>query len=167
MGTVDDQNRANFYDGKIRVVDPDGRELAKYYPQDYRDLLPSGRTLDLSEVPLSEKVGWKGLVDGIDSGVYTATPRSRLNVSDGMATPRAQAEFEKFYEAFGSKKSNGRYQPVHHRLATHWALLELLYLLNECWNWRKIPKSPIQGCGRFPRRSSGKESAASRPLAGR
>ena len=32
------------------------------------------------------------------------------------------------YETLGSKKINGRYQPVHHRLATHWArLVELLY----------------------------------------
>ncbi len=129
MGTVDDQNRANFYDGKIRVVDPDGREFAKYYPQDYRDHIAERvEPWTYLKFPYLKKVGWKGLVDGIDSGVYTATPLSRLNVSDGMATPRAQAEFEKFYEAFGSKKSNGRYQPVHHRLATHWArLVELLY----------------------------------------
>ena len=30
MGTVDDKNRVNFYDGKIRVVGPDGKEHAKY-----------------------------------------------------------------------------------------------------------------------------------------
>jgi F420-non-reducing hydrogenase large subunit len=73
-------------------------------------------------------VGWKGLVDGIDSGVYCATPLSRLNVSDGLATPLAQAEYERFYAAFGRKKIDGHYQPVHHRLATHWArLIEILY----------------------------------------
>ena len=45
-----------------------------------------------------------------------------------MATPGAQEAFEKFYETLGSKKTNGRYYPVHHRLATHWArLIELLY----------------------------------------
>jgi F420-non-reducing hydrogenase large subunit len=64
----------------------------------------------------------------MDSGVYCATPLSRLNTSDGMATPKAQEAFEKFYETLGSKKVNGRYQPVHQRLATHWArLVELLY----------------------------------------
>jgi len=66
-------------------------------------------------------VGWKGVVDGKDSGVYFATPLSRLNASDGMATPRAQAEYEKFYATLGGK-------PVHQRLAIHWArLIELLY----------------------------------------
>ncbi len=46
-----------------------------------------------------------------------------------MATPQAQEAFERFYETLGSKRlPNGRYQPVHHRLATHWArLVELLY----------------------------------------
>jgi F420-non-reducing hydrogenase large subunit len=73
-------------------------------------------------------VGWKGLTDGVHSGVYCATPLSRLNAADGMATPRAQEYFEKFYNTLGSQKVEGRYQPVHQRLATHWArLIELLY----------------------------------------
>jgi F420-non-reducing hydrogenase large subunit len=68
-----------------------------------------------------KKVGWKGFVDGKDSGVYMATPLSRLNAADGMATPRAQEEYEKFYSTLGGK-------PVHQRLAIHWArLIELLY----------------------------------------
>ena len=45
-----------------------------------------------------------------------------------MATPKAQEHFEKFYETLGSEKVDGRYKPVHHRLATHWArLIEMLY----------------------------------------
>jgi len=45
-----------------------------------------------------------------------------------MATPLAQEHFEMLYETLGSKKVNGRYLPVHHRLVTHWArLIELLY----------------------------------------
>ncbi len=45
-----------------------------------------------------------------------------------MATPRAQEQLEKFRETFGVKKTEGRYPPVHHRLATHWArLIEMLY----------------------------------------
>ncbi len=60
--------------------------------------------------------------------MYCATPLSRLNAGDSMATPLAQEYFEKMYETLGSKKVNGRYQPIHHRLATHWArLIELLY----------------------------------------
>ena len=32
MGTVDDNNRVNFYDGMMRVVDPEGKEFVKYHP---------------------------------------------------------------------------------------------------------------------------------------
>jgi F420-non-reducing hydrogenase large subunit len=61
------------------------------------------------------------LVTGKDSGVYQATPLSRLNASDGMATPRAQEAYEEMYKTFGTR-------PVHNLLATHWArLIELLY----------------------------------------
>ena len=51
--------------------------------------------------PYLKKVGWKGFVGGKDSGVYSATPLSRLNASDGMATPRAQEAYEKMYETLG------------------------------------------------------------------
>jgi F420-non-reducing hydrogenase large subunit len=130
MGTVDADNRVNFYDGKIRVIDPEGNEFAKYLPGEYASHIAERvESWTYLKYPYLKKVGWKGFVDGKESGVYCATPLSRLNVSDSMPTPMAQEHFEKFYETFGSKKNpNGRYQPVHHRLATHWArLIELLY----------------------------------------
>lgn len=129
MGTVDTNNQANFYDGEIRVVDPEGKELVKFNSADYCSQI-SERVEPWSylKFPYLKKVGWKGFVDGIDSGVYCASPLSRLNVSDGLSTPLAQAEYERFYAAFNRKMVDGRYQPVHHRLATHWArLIELLY----------------------------------------
>jgi F420-non-reducing hydrogenase large subunit len=129
MGTVDENNHANFYDGKIRVTDPEGKEFIKYDPKDYaQHIAEHVESWSYLKFPYLKGVGWKGFVDGMDSGVYCATPLSRLNAADGLATPKAQEHFEKFYETLGSKKVNGRYQPVHHRLATHWArLVELLY----------------------------------------
>jgi F420-non-reducing hydrogenase large subunit len=130
MGTVDEDNRANFYDGKIRVVDPTGKEFVKYDPRDYADHVAERvEPWSYLKFPYLKGVGWKGFTDGVDSGVYCCTPLSRLNASDAMATPKAQAAFEKFYETLGDgKKTNGRYDPVHFRLATHWArLVELLY----------------------------------------
>src|SRR5574339_148349 len=35
MGMVDANNNVNFYDGKVRVVDPNGKEFVKYVPQEY------------------------------------------------------------------------------------------------------------------------------------
>ena len=131
MGTVDANNQINFYDGKIRIVAPDGEELVQYEPKDYaQHIAERVEPWSYLKFPYLKEVGWKGFVDGKDSGVYQATPLSRLNVSDGMPTPRAQAHYEKFYETLGSERLPGlkRYKPVHHRLATHWArLIELLY----------------------------------------
>ncbi len=129
MGTVDENNLVNFYDGLIRVTSPDGKELVKYPAKDYaKHIAERVEPWSYLKFPYLKAVGWKGFVDGVDSGVYCATPLSRLNASDGMATPKAQEHFERFYETLGSKKVDGRYSPVHHRLATHWArLIELLY----------------------------------------
>ncbi len=129
MGMVDSRNRTNFYDGLIRVVDPEGKEFVKYPARDYaQHIAERVEPWTYLKFPYLKGVGWKGFVDGKESGVYCATPLSRLNAADGMATPRAQAAFERFYETLGSRKTDGRYQPVHKRLATHWArLVELLY----------------------------------------
>src|SRR4030042_6094109 len=35
MGMVDKNNKVNFYDGKIRVVDPNGKEFIKFEAKDY------------------------------------------------------------------------------------------------------------------------------------
>jgi F420-non-reducing hydrogenase large subunit len=128
MGTVDENNFVNFYDGKIRVVDPNGKEFAKYDAADYAEHIAERvEPWTYLKFPYLKDVGWNGFTDGVDSGVYCATPLSRLNAADGMATPKAQEAFERFYETLGSTK-NGRYKPVHYRLATHWArLVELLY----------------------------------------
>lgn len=122
MGTVDAENRVNFYDGQVRVVGPDGREHAKYDAGHYRDFVAEHvEPWSYLKFPFLKKVGWKGFVDGPDSGLYKATPLSRLNAADGMATPLAQKQYERMFDTLGGK-------PVHHTLATHWArLVELLY----------------------------------------
>jgi F420-non-reducing hydrogenase large subunit len=129
MGTVDENNKINFYDGKIRVVNPDGEEVFKYNPVEYTNYIAERvEPWSYIKFPYLKKIGWKGFIDGSESGIYCCTPLSRLNASDGITTPLAQENFEKMYEYFGSKKNNGRYQPIHHQLATHWArVIELLY----------------------------------------
>jgi F420-non-reducing hydrogenase large subunit len=131
MGTVDEGFAPNFYDGKIRVVDPEGNPFLLYEPEDYLDHIAEHvEPWSYLKFPFLKAIGWQGMVDGAASGVYAATPLSRCNVADRMATPLAQAEFERMYEAFGSLRNgpDGRNRPIHHRLANHWArLIELLY----------------------------------------
>jgi F420-non-reducing hydrogenase large subunit len=135
MGLVDEKNRVNFYDGKVRVVDPDGKEFAKYAPREYLDHVAERvEPWTYVKIPYLKKVGWKGFVDGKDSGVFRSTPLSRLNAADGMATPLAQAEYERFYSTLGGK-------PVHQTLATHWArLVELLYAAERLLELSKDPE---------------------------
>jgi F420-non-reducing hydrogenase large subunit len=122
MGLVDEKNQVNFYDGKVRVVDPDGKEFVKYAPNEYLNHVAEHvEPWTYLKFPFLKNVGWKGFAEGNESGVYRATPLSRLNAADGMATPLAQAEYEKMYDTLGGK-------PVHATLATHWArVIELLY----------------------------------------
>ncbi len=122
MGLVDKDNRVNFYDGNIRVVTPEGKEFVTFKPKDYLEHIEEHvEPWSYVKFPYLKKIGWKGFVDGKNSGVYRVAPLARLNVADGMATPRAQEEFEKMFKTLGVK-------PAHSTLAFHWArLIEALY----------------------------------------
>jgi len=122
MGLVDKNNKVNFYDGQVRVVDPDGKEFAKFKPQDYLDHIREHvEPWSYVKFTYLKKIGWKGFIDGKESGVYRVAPLARLNAADGMATPLAQEAYQKMYSVLGGK-------PVHSTLAFHWArLVEALY----------------------------------------
>lgn len=122
MGLVDSNDKVNFYDGKIKVVDPEGKEVAKYMPSEYLDYITERvEPWSYLKFPYLKKIGWKGLVDGKESGVYRAAPAARLNAASGMATPLAQEAYEKYVSTLGGK-------PVHATLANHWArVVELMY----------------------------------------
>jgi F420-non-reducing hydrogenase large subunit len=134
MGLVDERNHVNFYDGDVRVTGPDGGEVAKFKAADYlQHIVEHVEPWTYLKFPYLRKVGWKGLVDGPESGIYKATPLSRLNVSDGMSTPLANEEHDRMYKTLGGK-------PVHQTLATHWArLVELLYAAER---WVELASDP-------------------------
>lgn len=127
MGLVDENNKVNFYDGKVRVVNTAGEELYKYSESEYPNFIEERvEPWSYLKFPYLKKKGWNGFNEGEDSGVYHATPLSRLNAADGMATPLAQKEYEGMFKTLGGK-------PVHSTLAMHWArLIELLYASERC-----------------------------------
>jgi F420-non-reducing hydrogenase large subunit len=122
MGMVDEDNKVNFYDGQVRVVNPQGREIARFSPRQYTDHIAEHvESWSYMTFPYLKNIGWKGFVDGPDSGVVRVAPLARCNVADGMATPQAQASYEKMYDVLGGK-------PAHATLAFHWArLIEAQY----------------------------------------
>jgi F420-non-reducing hydrogenase large subunit len=153
MGLVDADNKVNFYDGQVRVVNPQGEEFLRFGPHEYLDVVEEHvEPWTYAKLPYLKRVGWRGLVDGPDSGIYRVGPLGRLNASDGMATPLAQQEYKRMYRTLGGK-------PVHSTLAFHWArLIELLYATERALelvrdeeitstNIRNKPKAPSEGIG--------------------
>jgi len=121
MGLVDENNDVNFYDGMLRVVDPQGKQFVKFPVRDYlKHIAEHVEPWSYIKFCYLKDVGWKGFEEGPQSGVYAVAPLARLNAAAGMPTSRAQEAYEEFYSVLGGK-------PVHHTLATHWArLIEML-----------------------------------------
>ncbi|MCQ2071412.1 MAG: Ni/Fe hydrogenase subunit alpha, partial [archaeon] len=125
MGLVNDKNQLEFHDGMVRVKDQKGNEYDKYNANDYLDHIAEAvEPWSFEKFPYLKKPGYKGLVDGPDSGLYRATPLSRLNVCDSISTPLANEALKEFRETLGATDGT----PVQFTLATHWArLIELLF----------------------------------------
>ena len=154
MGLVNEKNQSDYYDGKLRIVDPSGKEYAKFHARDYLDYIEE-RVEPWTYVRHTylKPIGWKGFTDGPESGIYRVNPLARLNVSDSLSTPRAQVHYEKLYSVLGGK-------PVHATLAWHWArCIEMLNAGERMLelssdpdftdtNVRELPtKTPVEGIG--------------------
>jgi F420-non-reducing hydrogenase large subunit len=142
MGLVDKDNRVNFYDGLIRVVDPAGKEIAKFPASQYGDVISEhAEPWSYVKFPFLKSIGWKGFVDGAESGIYSVAPLARLNVADGMATPEADKAYQEYFKVLGGK-------PVHHTLANHYArVVEMLYAaerMNELLADKEITSTAIR-----------------------
>lgn len=154
MGMVDEQNRVNFYDGLLRVVDCEGREVCKFSAREYLDHVGEHvEPWSYMKFTFLRKRGWTDFTEGPETAIYGVGPLARLNAADGMATPKAQAAYEEFFKTLGGK-------PVHHTLATHWArVIEMVYaaermeeLLNDpeitSPEVRRVPTAtPTEGMG--------------------
>ena len=122
MGMVDEQYRLNLYDGNIRVVSPSGDPFACFPVERYLDQLQE-RTVAGTYMKhlFLKQVNGKGKTERQDSGLYRVGPLARLNAAEGLSTPLAQEEYDRFYDTIGEK-------PAHNTLLYHWArLIEILY----------------------------------------
>ena len=139
MGLVDKNNKANFYDVKIRITDQKGNEHVKFDVKDYYKYIAEHvEQWTYIKFPYLKSIGWKGFKDGKDSGIYRVGPLGRLNAAEGMATPLADKEYKRFYGTLGGKAVNST-------LAFHWArLIELLYATERAQELIKDPEITSQ-----------------------
>jgi len=153
MGTVDANGALNCYDGKLRLMKPDGTYVDFTYEQ-YTDYI-SEKILDWSYMKFPYAKSWnEGFSMDLANpkGIYRTNTLARINVADKMATPLAQVEFEEFRKNFG--------RPAQLTLLYHWArLIELLYhaehaveLLNDTTitnkeTWTKVTPKAGRGIG--------------------
>lgn len=117
MALVDENDRAVFYDGTVKVIDPEGKEYVRFHPRDYDQYI--GEWVEpWTYIRLNHlrQLGWQGLKEGEGTSLYRVAPLARLNVASAMQTPLAQKEAEIMFDTLGGK-------PAHHTLATHWARL--------------------------------------------
>ncbi|MBZ5639908.1 MAG: Ni/Fe hydrogenase subunit alpha [Acidobacteriia bacterium] len=150
MGLVDENNAPNFYDGKVRVVDFEGKEICKYAAEDYAQFVGEHvEPWSYLKFPYLRKRGWKGFVEGIDSSIYCATPLARLNVADRMATPKAQEAYEEMFSTLGQK-------PCRALLAQHWArLVEMVQNAETLLRYCKDPEITGETFRVIPERITG------------
>jgi len=122
LGLVDGDNKVNFYDGLLRVVDFEGKEYAKFAARQYADFIAEHvETWSYVKFCYLKPLGWHGFEESATGSIYAVAPLARLNVAEGMATPNAQKAYEEFFSILGAK-------PVHHTLANHWArIVEMIY----------------------------------------
>jgi F420-non-reducing hydrogenase large subunit len=120
IGTVTDDGALDFYDGKIRLMKPDGTYDDFAYGA-YLDYLGEHvESWSYQKFPYAKAWGQGFSMDlNNPGGIYRSNCLARINVADKMATPRAQAELEEFRANFG--------RPAHFTLLYHYArLIELV-----------------------------------------
>lgn len=115
LGLVKPGNTHELYDGDVRLVDSAGQLLEHFDSRRYLDYIAEHvESWSYLKFPYYKKLGYPG-------GVYRVGPLGRLNASERMATPLADAELKVFKALNGGK-------PVENTLYYHYArLIEALY----------------------------------------
>ena len=124
IGTVSDDGTHEIYDGKIRLMRPDG-EFDDFPYEDYTEHIGEHvEPWSYAKMPFAKR--WHDGEFSMDlddpKGIYRSNALSRINVCERMSTPEAQKELELFREQFG--------RPAQLTLLYHWA--RLIELVNNC-----------------------------------
>ncbi len=132
IGTVRADGTHDIYDGKIRLMKPDGAYDDFTY-EEYTDHI--GEHIEpwsYVKMPYAKK--WGAFSMDLDNpvGIYRSNALSRINVCDRMPGEEAQKELEEFRKSFG--------RPAQFTLLYHWA--RLIELVNNCEEAIKLLEDP-------------------------
>jgi F420-non-reducing hydrogenase large subunit len=120
LGTVTDDGTLDLYEGKARLMKPDGTYDEFSYDQYTEYISEHIEPWTYLKFPYAKKWGEFSMDIDNPSGIYRTNSLARMNVCDKISTPLAQAELEEFREKFG--------RPAQYSLLYNWArLIELLY----------------------------------------
>jgi NAD-reducing hydrogenase large subunit len=101
LGMVGKDNSLQLYDGQMRLVDADRKEIDRFDGRKYLDYIAEHvESWSYLKFPYYKKLGWP-------NGVYRVGPLARLNAADRIDTPLAQKEFEIFRQVRGGKVLDG------------------------------------------------------------
>ena len=113
-----DKGSLEIYDGKIRVMDPEGKIVADFKPKDYRKYFGEY----VPDHSYATHIYYKPV--GYPDGIWRANTLARCNVADKMKTPLAQEALEEMREKLG--------RPIHATFAYHWArVIEMIQAMEE------------------------------------
>jgi NAD-reducing hydrogenase large subunit len=117
MGLIQPDGALELYDGELRLIDKDGKQLERFNPCNYLDYIGEHvDTFSYLKAPFYKKMGWP-------NGVYRVGPLGRLNAATHISTPMAQSEMAIWKSLNGGK-------PVEGTLYFHYArLIETVYAL--------------------------------------
>ena len=115
FGLVTPENGLELYDGDIRLIDRNGKDLERFPGADYLKVISEHvEPWSYLKFPYYTKMGFP-------NGVYRVGPLGRLNISEKIDTPLANDELKIFKSLNGGK-------PVENTLYYHYArLIEALF----------------------------------------
>jgi NAD-reducing hydrogenase large subunit len=118
MGLVSDDGGLEHYDGRIRIVDPNGNVAAECVdPKKYSNFIGEAvEPWSYMKFPYFKTIGYPG-------GAYRVGPLARLNVASHCGTPLADEELKQF-------KKLGKNGVVQSTFQYHYArLIEILFCI--------------------------------------
>jgi NAD-reducing hydrogenase large subunit len=115
FGMVTPENGLELYDGDIRLIDRNGKDLKRFPGADYLNVISEHvEPWSYLKFPYYTKMGYP-------NGVYRVGPLGRLNIAEKIDTPLANDELKIFKSLSGGK-------PVENTLYYHYArLIEALF----------------------------------------